>query len=292
MYAMNITAQLDSIRDLAAAQRLQQRVSDSSDDIEKVARQFESLYINMMLKSMRAVNQVWAEDNYLNSFESRMYQDMMDEQISISVATSQSIGLADLLVSQLDKSRQRANRPSLQVPHSIPVKQSAFNSAEEFFSTLHPFAEREAKRMDIDPRFLLAQAALETGWGKSLMHSAVTGNSHNLFGIKADSRWTGDRVVVDSLEVKQGAAEKVKSPFRAYASYADSFKDYADFVMGSARYRKVAGSGSDDVAFVNGLVEGGYATDPDYADKILRVLRSELFTENWALVNGMDKERD
>lgn len=289
MYAVNIQHQLSSYRDLAQMDRLQQQLSQSGNDLKKVAGQFESLFVNMMLKSMRAASQVWAEDNYLNSFETKMYQDMLDEQISISLADTNTLGLAEMMMVQLDKSRQRTTQSRLQMLDSAPVKKVAFTSAEEFFSTLLPFAEREAMRMELDPKFLLAQAALETGWGKSVMHSAATGNSHNLFGIKADRGWHGDRVVIDSLEVEQGVAQKVKSPFRAYSSYADSFRDYADFIMANPRYRSVPGSGSDDIAFVNGLVEGGYATDPQYADKILRVLRSDLFKENWAL---LDKERD
>lgn len=289
MYAVNIQHQLSSYRDLAQMDRLQQQLSQSGNDLKKVAGQFESLFVNMMLKSMRAASQVWAEDNYLNSFETKMYQDMLDEQISISLADTNTLGLAEMMMVQLDKSRQRTTQSRLQMLDSAPVKKVAFTSAEEFFSTLRPFAEREAMRLELDPKFLLAQAALETGWGKSVMHSAATGNSHNLFGIKADRGWYGDRVVINSLEVEQGVAQKVKSPFRAYSSYADSFRDYADFIMANPRYRSVPGSGSDDIAFVNGLVEGGYATDPQYADKILRVLRSDLFKENWAL---LDKERD
>jgi flagellar protein FlgJ len=287
MNTVNTYNELSAYRDLAVSQGLKQRAEESADDLEKVARQFESLFVNMMLKSMRAANQVWAEDNYLNTFETRMYQDMLDEQISISIADTQSIGLADLMMMQLDKSRHSVLRPGVELPASSPVRKAAFTSPEDFFSTLRPLADREARRMDVDPKFLLAQAALETGWGKSVVQSPVTGNSHNVFGIKADSDWGGERIVIDSLEVEQGVARQVRSPFRAYASYADSFRDYADFVMGDARYRDVAGSGTDDVAFARGLAKGGYATDPEYADKILRVLRSDLFTENWAMLDSV-----
>ena len=204
MYAVNIQHQLSSYRDLAQMDRLQQQLSQSGDDIKKVAGQFESLFVNMMLKSMREASQVLAEENYLNSFETKMYQDMLDEQISISLADTNTLGLAEMMMVQLDKSRQRTTQSRLPMLDSAPVKKVAFTSAEEFFSTLLPFAEREAMRMELDPKFLLAQAALETGWGKSVMHSALTGNSHNLFGIKADRGWYGDRVVIDSGEVEQG----------------------------------------------------------------------------------------
>ena len=133
-------------------------------------------------------------------------------------------------------------------------------------------AEAAAARLGIKPEALLAQAALETGWGKAVMKASDGSPSYNLFGIKADSRWEGDRSTVRTLEYRDGVAMKTRADFRAYDSYADSFADYADFVSGNARYQPALQAVDDPQAYFQALQQAGYATDPAYARKVLDIL--------------------
>jgi flagellar protein FlgJ len=124
---------------------------------------------------------------------------------------------------------------------------------------------------------LLAQAALESGWGRHVMQDGEGRSSHNLFGIKADRRWSGERVSVDTLEYRDNVAIKTRADFRAYSSFADSFADYADFIGANQRYRPALEVGADSEAYLRGLQQAGYATDPAYADKIVAILRRPEF---------------
>lgn len=162
---------------------------------------------------------------------------------------------------------------------SAPVVETAAEEAirtpEDFIRVLAPYAEDAARELGVPPRVLLAQAALETGWGQNVMRNADGGSSHNLFGIKADARWSGARVAAETLEYEDGIAVKRRETFRAYASYADSFADYADFLRSSPRYGAALEDGADGAGFVRGLQQAGYATDPEYASKISRIAYGE-----------------
>lgn len=152
--------------------------------------------------------------------------------------------------------------------------EEGFKSPEDFIRTLYPAAEKVAKELGLNPQVMLSQAALETGWGRFMIRDDSGKNSFNLFGIKADSRWDGDSAVVSTLEYRGGVAQREKAAFRAYGSYEDSLRDYADFLQSNPRYTQALKDASDPVKFTKGLQDAGYATDPAYAQKIQRILNS------------------
>lgn len=159
------------------------------------------------------------------------------------------------------------------------TKQSAFTSPDEFVEALWPVAQKVGKDMGVDPKAIMAQAALETGWGKYIIHKGDGNNSHNLFGIKADHRWDGQVAKVSTLEFRNGIAQKEVAPFRVYDSYEHSLKDYAQFVQTSERYETAIRQGNSIKGYSEGLQRGGYATDPNYAKKIQRIAGGEVLNQ-------------
>ena len=151
-----------------------------------------------------------------------------------------------------------------------------FDSPEQFVNELTPHAIRAAAEIGVDARLLLAQAALETGWGRSVINDSSGRSSHNLFGIKADPAWEGPVVTVGSLEFEDGVMVRHKSAFRSYESYADSFRDYLDFLRSNPRYGKALEHAESPEAYARELQRAGYATDPHYADKILGIYAMDV----------------
>ncbi|WP_370298994.1 flagellar assembly peptidoglycan hydrolase FlgJ [Pontibacterium sp.] len=151
-----------------------------------------------------------------------------------------------------------------------------FESPAQFVETLMPLAESVASEIGVDPKVLLAQAALETGWGKHLVQRGEGGSSHNLFNIKADSRWGGDSATTMTLEFRNGVAQRERAAFRAYDSFEQSFRDYISFLKDSPRYQIALQSAGDPYAYLNQLQQAGYATDPQYAQKISSILDGEF----------------
>lgn len=150
-----------------------------------------------------------------------------------------------------------------------------FRSQEQFIAALVPMAERTAEKLGVDPEFLVAQAALETGWGKSVLRTTQGQSSHNLFGIKSTGSWDGPAAQSMTTEYVQGKAVRQEEGFRVYNSFEQSFEDYALLLQNSKRYTqalKVAASG-DSTGFVRELQKAGYATDPNYARKITQIAR-------------------
>ncbi len=291
---------------------------DKRAALEEVARQFESIFLSEMLKSMRKAGDVFAEGNYLNSSQSEFYRDMFDSQLSLTMAGGQGTGLADALVRQLGKdipgtdsqgsplaSRKTAladyerNLPPIspRLPARVdevtaaaesqalmpadtdPVLPEQFESPEQFVRTLLPVAQSIAADTGIDARLMVAQAALETGWGRHMIRGDANDHSYNLFGIKADSRWQGDAVTVTTTEFREGVPMKERADFRAYPDYESSFRDYVAFLESNPRYRDVLASADQPEVFARKLQEAGYATDPQYGDKINRIMnRDSLMT--------------
>lgn len=338
---------------------------DSEQNIRKVAQEFESLFLNEMLKAMRKANEVFEEGNFLNSNESKTYQDMHDQQLSVTLSNNQNgIGLADVLARQMSKIKDVGSRPNpfarvaepvpsapskplakvdsnrddtslinqrrLALPGKltdrllagivpagatadgqalaqhdwIPAKafaaptdkalnlgdsdaisgrrlaqpplapgKAAFGSKDEFIAAMLPMAEKAAQKIGVDPRYLVAQAALETGWGKSIIRQQDGSSSHNLFGIKAHNSWDGESARVLTTEYKGGKAVKEAASFRAYDSFAHSFDDYVSFLQGNGRYEKALATTDKPEQFARELQKAGYATDPQYARKIAQIAR-------------------
>lgn len=292
--------------------------TDKKAALEEVARQFESVFLSEMLKSMRKAGEVFAEGNYLNTDQSQMYQDMFDSQLSLSMAGGQGTGLAEALVRQLGKDipgmDQQSRLPvhgkssladyertlpklSPQLPRRLeevadvaqarpdkPLPESRelpdqFESPEHFVRRLLPVAEKIAGETGISPRLMVAQAALETGWGRHMIEGDGNEASYNLFGIKADSRWQGDAVTITTTEFREGVPMKERANFRAYPDYEASFRDYVAFLEANPRYRDVLASADQPAEFARKLQEAGYATDPRYGDKIRQIMnRDSLMT--------------
>ncbi len=252
--------------------------------LREVARQFESLFTSMMLKSMRDASM---GDPLFDSDSERAYRDMFDQQMAVEMSRGKGLGIAEMLVRQLSGT-VRATVPS--TPETLPVRPADrtdtvartagadFEPAtpEEFVRGIWPHARDAARELGVDPRSIVAQAALETGWGKHMIRGDDGRNGNNLFGIKADPGWSGRRVSVSTQEYEQGVARRQRDWFRAYESVAEGFRDYVDFLKGSTRYQTALAAGTDPVAFAEGLQRAGYATDPAYADKIRSILASPV----------------
>jgi len=262
----------------------------------EVARQFEAMFLQMVLKSMRQAGKVLGEGE---GQQVEFYQQLFDQQIALELAGRDGLGLARTLEGALDQappagdpSRNLPGRrafapraptaslapPGVELgPVTEPPAEGDWPPAdpEAFVQRLWPAARRAASRLGVDPKVILAQAALESGWGRY----SPGGDSHNLFGIKADGAWKGERVEVSTLEFRQGVAVREKAAFRAYDSPEASLEDYADFIQGNPRYRPALARAADPDAYLEALQRAGYATDPAYADKIRAILHSGRFTQ-------------
>jgi flagellar protein FlgJ len=197
---------------------------------------------------------------------------------------SGSLYNGDWLASQTDTTSsgrmQIYGRAMAQIPLA-PAKK-AFSSADEFVNTMLPMAKEAADRIGVDPRYLVAQAALETGWGKSVMRAQDGSSSHNLFGIKASSNWKGDSARAITSEFRNGEMVKETAEFRSYASYKDSFHDLVTLLQSNNRYQDVLKSADKPEQFVRELQKAGYATDPDYASKISQIAKQMTSYQNYA----------
>ena len=256
---------------------------DPQATLRAVAEQFESLYLNMMLKSMR---QASMGDPLFDSNNSSMYRDMYDNQIAMQMSRQKGMGLADMLVQQLSQNMpgkpvsgipevntHQLNSQPMYVPVSKqPVDPTQFESHEHFVEILMPHAEQAAEELGVSPNVLIAQAALETGWGNQVQTLPGGRSSFNLFNIKADQRWQGDRLHVNTLEFHDGIARKEQAAFRVYNSYAESFRDYVEFIKSSPRYEPALRTAENPESYIRGIHEAGYATDPRYSDKVMSIM--------------------
>ncbi|MET0985595.1 MAG: flagellar assembly peptidoglycan hydrolase FlgJ [Steroidobacteraceae bacterium] len=252
--------------------------AQSPDALKEAAKQFESLFTRMLLKSMRATSM---GNELFDSQQTQFYQDMFDDQMAVQLSQGKGLGLADMLVRQLQQTAPGAEPEARDLgigveKSSNPAASSSDPQApspkpdakQDFITSMLPHAERAARALGVDPHALVAQAALETGWGKSLPTAANGDSSFNLFGIKASASWGGATVASRTLEFDSGVAVTKKEKFRAYDNAADSFNDYAALIGRSPRYAAARNTGSDAHAFAQALQAGGYATDPNYARKL------------------------
>lgn len=262
---------------------------DSPEALQKVAEQFEAIFLQMMLKQMREAN---LGEGIFDSDKTRFYQDMFDQQLALTMSEQRGIGIADSIIRQLQHlvepeqmdpnmemnplpARQAFGRSQFTTANTNSMSAPAFNNPQEYIEAMRPYAEKAAAELGVPVGVLLAQSALETGWGQKIMHQQDGSNSHNLFGIKADERWSGDKVRVASLEYRDGSARKEYSDFRVYHSYEDSFNDYVEFIKSNARYQPALEGADDAHNYIRALQEAGYATDPEYADKVINIMQRQ-----------------
>ena len=170
-------------------------------------------------------------------------------------------------------------------PPLAPAKK-AFSSQDEFVATMLPMAKAAAARIGVDPKYLVAQAALETGWGKSVMRAEDGSSSHNLFGIKAGQSWQGGQARAITSEFRDGTMVKETAQFRSYDSYQDSFHDLVTLLQSNDRYKEVVKSADNPEQFVRELQKAGYATDPDYASKISQIAKTMNSYQNYAVAGA------
>ncbi len=338
--------------------------------LKEVAKKFEAMFVQQMLKTMRQANEAFGEGNYFDSQATHFHRDMLDQQMVLNLTSGSGIGLADHFYKQMlqnygagmkpdsttaDSSVQDMNgmldqaveykktsNPAVETPSAddledwindfirmsdnsqlqtifsgaeaeektqppihygmLPVfpnkaqvthsrsgqKASISSTQENFVMLLKPHAEKAAAELNINPDVLIAQVALETGWGKHVIHDKQGENSFNLFNIKAGNQWQGDKVNVSTLEYRDGIAANEKADFRKYSDYAESFSDYVRLMKNNSRYEQVLQKGNDSAAYAEALQSAGYATDPEYSQKIKRLLNSDVLKSFGALTLGDD----
>jgi flagellar protein FlgJ len=283
---------------------------DPKEGLKAAAQQFETLFLQMVLKSMRDAT---PQDGLLNSDQSRFYTGLLDQQMAQNMSSAgNGVGFAKLIEQQLGRhigtpegqaallapanaagnslplaasdGRHLQHRPvlgnlptsaSYAAPSAVMLRNNnAENSAptsQEFVTRVWPHAVEASRSTGIPPQFLVGHSALESGWGRSEIRKADGTSSFNLFGIKAGKNWSGATVDATTTEYVDGQPQQVVERFRAYASYAEAFQDYANLLRNNSRYSGVIGS-QDGTEFARRLQQAGYATDPMYADKLSRII--------------------
>ena len=306
---MNTGAAIPSVFDVQSLANLKTDLKKADPQaLKTAARQFEALFLQMVLKSMRAAT---PQTGPFESDQTRFYQELLDSQLAQAMAAKGGTGLAAVIERQLSRaddvpatngtegfpltaplpslpfSGQRAfslpdrKQPAPAIPlDGSPVRpslletsRSAVSPAPTFLASVWPHAVAASQTTGIPAQFLIGHAALESGWGKAEPRFPDGRPSHNLFGIKAGSNWQGATVETTTTEYVNGVSEKRVERFRAYGSYAEAFQDYAKLLAQSPRYAGVLGS-TDVASFAQGLQRAGYATDPDYSAKLVSVIAS------------------
>jgi peptidoglycan hydrolase FlgJ len=250
--------------------------------LKEAAKQLESLFMQELMKSMRATTM---NSGMTDNAATEMGTSMLDTQMSTQMSGLPG-GLGDMILRQLERQVGKTSASSsASTPTQAAMAPSAaqgsadsgkLNASERFVKKHMTAAQAAEASTGIPAAHILGQAALESGWGKREIRTSDGSNSHNLFGIKADSNWKGKVAEVTTTEYIGGVARKVTAKFRAYASYEESFKDHARLLTKSARYSQTVAQADTAQGFARGLQKAGYATDPAYADKLTRVINTTL----------------
>jgi len=304
------------------AQLRAQAARDAGAVTSEAARQFEALFVQMMLQSMRQAGDVFGDGS------DTTYRDMFDQQIAMEMTRGQGLGIAAVLTRQLapEPGRQAVLRapdagdqmiapgkadpsppqaqfrvtrpgheelaaaamlPALALPETgSGTVASASTSAgatsswrdwrpaspEEFVRDVLPHAQAAGRELGVDPKAIIAQAALETGWGRNVARDGQGTSGNNLFNIKADRGWEGARLTVRTLEFEDGLPKPKVAAFRAYPDLGAAFADYVQFLKTNPRYTEALRNGTQAGKFADSLQAAGYATDPAYADKLRSIL--------------------
>jgi flagellar protein FlgJ len=348
----SVTANSQNFLDINGLNSIRQQSKETDKEskdaaLQTAAKQFEAIFMQMLMKSMRKAQEVLESDSPFNSESTKFYRDMHDQQMSLELSSNGSLGLSDLIVRQLggdtdsftsqsflrsdtrfsknndllneevnkgksiiqegilissgdrqnndSKDHSKNNQNTLfSMPQRAPSSQSTVNSVNEkatvyetlslhepqykepkdFVTALTEDAKRVQEKLNIPFEVVIAQAALETGWGQKIIKTENGQSSNNLFNIKADKRWNGDKTNKETLEFEQGAMVKKREPFRVYESIGDSVNDYINFLSNSERYKTALDKADDVEHFLHNLQGAGYATDPKYAEKIKGTLRT------------------
>jgi peptidoglycan hydrolase FlgJ len=291
--------------DANSLNKLKTSAKDNSPEaIKEVAKQFEAVFINMVMKSMRAAS---PQDGIFDNEQSRTFTAMLDQQLSNNLA-SKGVGLADILTRQLTKVSNSAMEQAVSDDSGVTPKTMELNryipgllkgsgyastpaalaptvsnkglekpddlngQAALFHQRLSRHAVAASQATGMPANYMLGQAALETGWGRREIRGSDGTNSHNLFGIKATGGWKGKVVETTTTEYINGVKQKRVEKFRAYDSYAESFKDFANLIQNNPRYKQVMDNVDSIRGYARALQNAGYATDPNYANKLASVI--------------------
>lgn len=280
----NLAVDANNLSDLRVSAK-----QNSPEALKATAKQFEALFVNMMMKSMRDAT---PQDGPMDSDQSKMFTSMLDQQLSQNIA-KRGTGLADMLVRQMSanpsaRGGQKIDKaepnPVNHALTSTKVKASPVDGAPKtqsphvkaFQDQMSSHAEEASRATGIPAKFMLGQAALESGWGKHEIKAADGSASHNLFGIKATAGWTGKVVLAATTEYTNGVPQTVMQKFRAYGSYSEAFHDYAHMLSNNPRYGNVIANSHDASSFAQGMQKAGYATDPHYASKLSNIINRSL----------------
>jgi flagellar protein FlgJ len=282
--------------------------SSPQEGMKQASKQFEVMFMQMVLKSMREAT---PSDGMFGSQQEKMYTSMLDQQLAQNLS-GRGLGLAEAMFAQLNRTAGGADVPAAlpadkspgmpgaavsRVPQPVasvaaPVvrtpdlslyetataqatlSRSALPQAhvEQFVSRLLPAAQRASEATGVPAQLIMAQAALESGWGRREIRAEDGQTSYNVFGIKADKSWKGPVVETMTTEYVNGVAQKGRASFRAYGSYDEAFSDYARFLVTNPRYANVL-STQDPAEAAHGLQRAGYATDPQYGGKLVRIMK-------------------
>ncbi|MCZ8236250.1 MAG: glucosaminidase domain-containing protein [Inhella sp.] len=249
---------------------------DPQGAVKESAKQFEALFMQEVMKRMRAST---LSSGLMDNEASKLGTEMLDQQFAQQL-TGLPGGLSGAIERQLSRNLgvQAPAAPPTPAPLPSLGKRNVPERAAQFILKHEGAAKQVEAETGIPAHFMLAQAAHETGWGRSPIKTAGGGDSHNLFGIKASSNWTGKVAEITTTEVINGVARKVTAKFRAYDSPEEAFRDYARLLKGNQRYAQaVAAAETENAqAFAHHLQRAGYATDPAYADKLARVINTTV----------------
>ncbi|KML24107.1 flagellar rod assembly protein FlgJ [Leclercia adecarboxylata] len=275
------------------------------DGIKAAARQMEGLFVQMMLKSMRDAS---FKDGLFNSQQTEMFTSMYDQQISQNIADRGNMGLADMMVKQLGGQKPavgythenilpqvpRTAGPIYPLAHfargiqpgeperRVGTTVSGSRKSDSFIMRLMQPALDAARKTGIPHQLIIAQAALESGWGSKEIPTQHGKPSHNLFSVKATPDWKGETTEITTTEYINGVAQKMKSAFRVYKSYAEALSDYTALLTTNPRYQNALNASSPE-KIAHGLQAGGYATDPEYAKKLISIIKQVKGSVNQAV---------
>jgi len=301
--AASVYTDLQGLGSLREAARNQ-----SPEALQGVARQFEAVFIGMMLDSMRTATAT-IDGGLFNSQESELYQQLFDRQIAQTIANGRGLGIAAAIERQLSRiagqsaseplsSSSATEPPPSQAAPRVPgepvpapamtgtQREFSARTPSDFVSSILPHAQRVATELGIHPLAIVAQAALETGWGQRVPQRSDGASSLNFFGIKAGGAWSGAEAASSTMEYVGGALRRQTGRFRAYGSVAEAFGDYARLLKTDPRYRAALSVGSDPRRFAEQIQAGGYATDPGYAGKIHAILQSPTLQKVFEAVDA------
>ena len=268
---------------------------DPAANIRPVARQVEGMFVQMMLKSMR---EALPKDGVFSSDSTRLYTSMYDQQIAQQMTAGKGLGLAEMMVKQMTQGQAQPADDAPQVPMKFPLEtvtsyqnqaltqlvrkaiprttesndEPLSGDSKDFLAQLSLPAKLASQQSGVPHHLILAQAALESGWGQRQIRRENGEPSFNIFGVKASGGWKGPTTEITTTEYENGEAKKVKAKFRVYSSYLEALSDYVGLISRNPRYAAVTAAATAEQG-AQALQNAGYATDPNYARKLTSMIQ-------------------